>query len=110
VAVEFGRRVPERGGGADDRDPRLVAARKLDEAREDDPLAQLVFGGPPSVVGASRCGAEASVIHDSVLAAVLRRREFFCEFLYACCHIVRRPVFASGSPQIGADVSTIQES
>src|SRR5207302_3397513 len=46
--------------------------------------------GPPSVVGASRCGAEASVIHDSVLAAVLRRFEFFCEFFYAWCHIVRR--------------------
>src|SRR2546430_14372591 len=46
--------------------------------------------GPPSVVGASRCGAEASVIHDSVLAAVLRRFESFCEFLYAWCHIVRR--------------------
>src|SRR5256885_1739096 len=39
--------------------------------------------GPPSVVGASRCGAEASVIHDSVLAAVFRRFEVFCEFLFA---------------------------
>src|SRR5438067_4466242 len=54
------------------------------------PITMPAPTGPPSVVGASRCGAEASVIHDSVLAAVLRRFEFFCEFLYAGCHIVRR--------------------
>jgi hypothetical protein len=35
--------------------------------------------GPPSVVGASRCGAEASVIHDSVLAVELRRFRLFAE-------------------------------
>src|SRR2546430_4038208 len=55
--------------------------------------------GPPSVVGASRCGAEASVIHDSVLAAVLRRLESFCEFLYAWCHIVRSLYSPSAHPR-----------
>src|SRR5438132_2167717 len=55
--------------------------------------------GPPSVVGASRCGAEASVIHDSVLAAVLRRLESFCEFLYAWYHIVRRLYSRSAPPR-----------
>src|SRR5207253_2932689 len=44
VPIEVRRRVAEGGGGADDRDPRLVAAGKLDEARKDDPFAQLVLG------------------------------------------------------------------
>src|SRR5947207_6553299 len=65
--------------------------------------------GPPSVVGASRCGAEASVIHDSVLAAVLRRGEFFCEFLYDWCHIVGGPLFAIGHALRSVPTSRLYE-
>src|SRR2546429_9855542 len=54
--------------------------------------------GPPSVVGASRCGAEASVIHVSVLAAALQRLEFLCEFLYDWWHIIGRPGVVIGLP------------
>jgi hypothetical protein len=38
--------------------------------------------GPPAMVGASRCGAEASVIHDSLPAVVFRRFGYFCGSLY----------------------------
>src|SRR5438105_2726591 len=43
--------------------------------------------GPPSVVGASRSGIDASVIPVSVPAFELRRYTAFCGTLYDWCHI-----------------------
>src|ERR1700682_426780 len=54
MAVQVGGCFPQRGGSADHRDVRLVAAGELDEPREDDTLAQLVFRAPDHHDGAYR--------------------------------------------------------
>src|SRR5439155_12738468 len=47
--------------------------------------------GPPSVVGASRSGVDASVTHVSVPAFELRRVATFCGILYDEYHILASP-------------------
>jgi hypothetical protein len=43
LAVQLAGQRPKRRGSADDRDARLVATGKVDEARQDHPLADLVL-------------------------------------------------------------------
>src|SRR3989442_15668734 len=63
--------------------------------------------GPPSVVGASRTGIDASVIHVSVPAFELRRAAVFCGILYDECHLFALPRVASWKGSLACIPRTI---